>query len=227
MGTLLFGIVFLLIVGAIAFLVTYWVPILLGILGVIMIAIVICSIYNKALKKKISRVVKAYIVHREPITKREKEVIGYEENAYYYPYWYSEVYRYNDVLVGYRVTFAVEYEDGERDAIACKKGSYAYHQLLKISERKKTTFQGNSAQAVGKEHQGWSEDLKKGLRKSETDPNYKEGRKIKDVPKFSEYFAKNKKGELTATECCKELGISRSKWYSLCRRALEKPTILW
>ena len=55
--------------------------------------------------------------------------------------------------------------------------------------------------------------------KKATDPNYKEGRKELLVPNFAEYFEKNKKGLLTATECCKELGISRSKWYSLCKGA--------
>ena len=55
--------------------------------------------------------------------------------------------------------------------------------------------------------------------KRATDPNYKEGRKHLEIPNFPEYFAKNKKGELTAVECCKELGISRSKWYSLCKGA--------
>ena len=40
-----------------------------------------------------------------------------------------------------------------------------------------------------------------------------------DVPEFPEYFAKNKKGELTAVECCKALGISRTKWYKLCKEA--------
>lgn len=55
--------------------------------------------------------------------------------------------------------------------------------------------------------------------KKATDPDYKEGRKNLEVPDFEKYFAKNKKGELTAVECCKELGISRSKWYSLCKGA--------
>ena len=55
--------------------------------------------------------------------------------------------------------------------------------------------------------------------KKANDPNYKEGRKTIEVPDFEKYFAKNKKGELTAVECCKELGISRSKWYSLCKGA--------
>ena len=55
--------------------------------------------------------------------------------------------------------------------------------------------------------------------KKATDPDYKEGRKVIEVPDFEKYFEKNKKGLLTATQCCKELGISRSKWYSLCKGA--------
>ena len=55
--------------------------------------------------------------------------------------------------------------------------------------------------------------------KKATDPNYKEGRKEKEVPNFSEFFEKTKNGELTVVESCKELGISRSKWYSLCKGA--------
>ncbi len=51
--------------------------------------------------------------------------------------------------------------------------------------------------------------------KRAADPNYKEGRKTIEVPEFEKYFAKSKKGELTVVECCKALGISRSKWYKL------------
>lgn len=39
----------------------------------------------------------------------------------------------------------------------------------------------------------------------------------KQVNGFEKYFAKNKKGELSAVDCCRELGISKSKWYRLCR----------
>ena len=46
-----------------------------------------------------------------------------------------------------------------------------------------------------------------------------EGRKFIEVPLFGEFFEKTKKGEMTVVECCRELGISRSKWYSLCRGA--------
>ena len=38
-----------------------------------------------------------------------------------------------------------------------------------------------------------------------------------DVPDFPKYFAKTKKGEMSVVDCCTELGISRSKWYRLCK----------
>ncbi len=53
--------------------------------------------------------------------------------------------------------------------------------------------------------------------KKSTDPNYKEGRKIVPVPDFEKFFKKTKNGELSVIECCKALGISRSKWYKLAR----------
>jgi hypothetical protein len=34
---------------------------------------------------------------------------------------------------------------------------------------------------------------------------------------FEKYFAKTKKGEMTVVDCCAILGISRAKWYSLCK----------
>ncbi len=53
--------------------------------------------------------------------------------------------------------------------------------------------------------------------KKANDPSYREGRKEIEVPGFEKYFAKNKKGEMTAADCCRELGISKSKWYRLCK----------
>lgn len=55
--------------------------------------------------------------------------------------------------------------------------------------------------------------------KRATDPNYKEGRKTIEVPDFEKYFAKTKKGEMTVVDCCAILGISRAKWYNLCKGA--------
>ena len=55
--------------------------------------------------------------------------------------------------------------------------------------------------------------------KKATDPNYRDGRKELLVPDFEKFFEKTKNGQMTVSESCKELGISRSKWYSLCRGA--------
>ena len=46
-----------------------------------------------------------------------------------------------------------------------------------------------------------------------------EGRPTIEVPDFEKYFSKNKKGEISVVDCCRELGISRSKWYRLCKEA--------
>lgn len=47
-------------------------------------------------------------------------------------------------------------------------------------------------------------------------PNFKDGRKEKELDKQTilDFQEKVKKGELTVTECCKALGISRTLWYS-------------
>ena len=41
----------------------------------------------------------------------------------------------------------------------------------------------------------------------------------KDLRRFAEFFEKTKKGELSVSESCKELGISRTHWYRLCKGA--------
>ena len=48
-----------------------------------------------------------------------------------------------------------------------------------------------------------------------TKPGWREGRKEKEVSKeaVSKFREKIKKGEVTVTDCCKELGISRALWY--------------
>ncbi len=42
------------------------------------------------------------------------------------------------------------------------------------------------------------------------------GKDLKDFPKF---FEKTKKGELSVSESCRKLGISRTHWYRLCKGA--------
>ena len=53
--------------------------------------------------------------------------------------------------------------------------------------------------------------------KRANDPNYREGRKAIEVPQFMEYYNKNRNGEMTAVDCCSALGITKAKWYRLCK----------
>ena len=41
----------------------------------------------------------------------------------------------------------------------------------------------------------------------------------KDLLQFSDYLEKTKNGELTISESCRQLGISRTHWYRLCKGA--------
>lgn len=45
------------------------------------------------------------------------------------------------------------------------------------------------------------------------------GRPGKDIKDFPKYFEKNKKGEISVSESCRCLGISRTQWYRMCREA--------
>lgn len=39
----------------------------------------------------------------------------------------------------------------------------------------------------------------------------------KDLPDFEKFFKKVKKGEISVSESCRQLGISRTQWYRLCK----------
>ena len=41
----------------------------------------------------------------------------------------------------------------------------------------------------------------------------------KDLKEFPNFFEKTKKGELSISESCRQLGISRTHWYRLCKEA--------
>ena len=45
------------------------------------------------------------------------------------------------------------------------------------------------------------------------------GRPANDYPDFSKFLEKTKKGELSISESCRQLGISRTHWYRLCKGA--------
>lgn len=52
-------------------------------------------------------------------------------------------------------------------------------------------------------------------------PQWREGRKSIEVDEtaFCKFLEKQKRNEITVAECCQRLGISRSTWYNLCKRA--------
>ncbi len=47
--------------------------------------------------------------------------------------------------------------------------------------------------------------------------DYKEGRKRIDIPDFEKFLEKQKSGELSVAECCRQLGITRPLWYKRCK----------
>lgn len=52
----------------------------------------------------------------------------------------------------------------------------------------------------------------------EHNPDWKEGRKTKELPDFEKFLKMQKDGQITVSECCKRLGISRATWYDRVRR---------
>lgn len=58
--------------------------------------------------------------------------------------------------------------------------------------------------------------------KREHDPNWREGRKpiVVDQSAFESFREKQKNGEMTVADCCRELGIGRTTWYELVRKAV-------
>lgn len=48
----------------------------------------------------------------------------------------------------------------------------------------------------------------------ENNPEWREGRKTVDIPEFEKFLKKQKDGEMSVTECCKHLNISRGTWYN-------------
>lgn len=56
--------------------------------------------------------------------------------------------------------------------------------------------------------------------KREHEPEYKEGRRPKEINRkqFEEFVQKQKEGLMTVNDCCRELGISRSTWYDRIRK---------
>ena len=48
----------------------------------------------------------------------------------------------------------------------------------------------------------------------ENDPDWREGRKVVEIPDFEKFLEKQKRGEISVKECCEALNISRGTWYN-------------
>ena len=48
----------------------------------------------------------------------------------------------------------------------------------------------------------------------ENNPDWKDGRPKKQPVDFEKFLKKQKDGEMSVSECCKQLGISRATWYN-------------
>jgi DNA invertase Pin-like site-specific DNA recombinase len=64
------------------------------------------------------------------------------------------------------------------------------------------------------EHDNIIERLNTGKAIAKSHGKKTDGRYRKDPPDFQKFLKKQKDGELSVKECCKELGISRATWYN-------------
>ena len=48
----------------------------------------------------------------------------------------------------------------------------------------------------------------------ENNPDWREGRKVVEIPDFEKFLEKQKRGEISVKECCEALNISRGTWYN-------------
>ena len=48
----------------------------------------------------------------------------------------------------------------------------------------------------------------------ENNPDWREGRKEREIPDFEKFLEKQKRGEISVAKCCEALNISRSTWYN-------------
>ena len=58
------------------------------------------------------------------------------------------------------------------------------------------------------------ERTQSGKQIARTKEGWVEGRPRKDIEDFEKFLKKQKDGEISVTECCKQLGISRATWYN-------------
>ena len=119
--TVLFSIAVL----ALYFTIQYWWIILIITVVIALSVLLGCLAFNKSL----DNVVSAEIISENPIISRVSEKTGHT-TSYGRNLSYHEHYRDRNVITGYNITFAVEYENGKRGEITCKKGGGTYKKLI-------------------------------------------------------------------------------------------------
>lgn len=123
------AIIGLLLIIAILFIMKYFEVILIVGFILMILTLIISAIYFAAHDNRLKKVVRAHIICQDPIIETISEKTGHTKSYGYY-YTYHEHFRDRDVISGYKVTFSVEFENGKKDTITCKEGSYTYRKLI-------------------------------------------------------------------------------------------------
>ena len=122
---LIITLLFIVAIFVALFLIEFWWVLLIFIGIGLFVAILFFVIEQSMLK----RVVKATVIDEEPIIEQVSEKTGHT-TSYGRGLCYHEHYRYRNVVTGYNVTFAVEYKNGSRNEITCRKNSGKYNKLI-------------------------------------------------------------------------------------------------
>lgn len=122
---LIITLLFIVGIFVVLFLIEYWWVLLIFVgIGVVVAIPLLLAEYSK-----LQNVVKAKIVSEEPIVEQICENTGHT-TSYGRHLSYHEHYRNRNVITGYNVKFVVEYKNGKRGTITCKKDSATYDRLI-------------------------------------------------------------------------------------------------
>ena len=121
---------FIIAIFVILFVINYWWVLLIFVAIAAFVGVLVFVVEYKQLQ----RVVTARIISEEPIIQTISEKTGHTKSYGRY-YSYHEHYRDRDVITGYNVKFAVEYENGKKDTITCKRDGSTYNKLIAKIER--------------------------------------------------------------------------------------------
>ena len=122
---LLITLLFIVAIFVILFVIEYWWVLVIFAVALGGLAITFLVVEYNNLQK----VVKAKVISEEPIIEQVCENTGHT-TSYGRHLSYHEHYRNRNVITGYNVKFVVEYENGKRGTITCRKDSATYNKLI-------------------------------------------------------------------------------------------------